>query len=178
MKGIEVGRWRRDRECRGRYRSLTKSRLPFSSLLLMLSVTAGAADAPTVVDPWIRATPPNAPTAAAYLTIHGGDAPDRLSGARSTVAANVEIHMTMQHDGVTHMTAVEALTIPAHGAVTLAPSGEHLMLTGLKRALAPGESVVITLLFERGGPIEVTFPVVDARTEAHADQHGDHDGHH
>ncbi|HVY65477.1 MAG TPA: copper chaperone PCu(A)C [Gammaproteobacteria bacterium] len=154
------------------------TRIALATFLAALSCVATAADAPKVVDPWIRATPPQVMTGAAYLTIQGGDAADTLTGVRSGVAAKVEIHTTMQHDGVMHMMPVESLPIPAHGTVKLAPGGEHLMLTGLTRALTPGQSVTITLQFEHAGAMDVTFPVVDARSEDAAGHHGDHAGHH
>lgn len=154
------------------------TRIVLASFLLALGGVAAAAGAPKVLDPWIRATPPQVTTAAAYVTLEGGETADRLTGAKTNVAAKVEIHSTMQHDGMTLMMPMEALPVPARSTVKLAPGAEHLMLTGLKRALTPGETVTITLQFEHAGAMDVAFPVVDARAEDHAEQHGDHAGHH
>jgi len=154
------------------------TRMVLATALLALGGAAAAADAPKVVDPWIRATPPQVTTAAAYLTVEGGEIADRLTSAKTNVAAKVEIHSTMQRDGMTHMMPIEALPVPAHTTVKLAPGAEHLMLTGLKRALTPGETVTITLQFEHAGAVDIAFPVVDARAEDHAVQHGDHASQH
>lgn len=142
------------------------ARTALATLLLALSGTASAADAPKLVDPWIRATPPLVMTGAAFVTIQGGDAADKLTGAKTSVAAKVEIHTVKQQDGVMHMMPMDSLAIPAHNAVKLAPGGEHLMLIGLKRGLTPGETVTITLQFEHAGAVDVAFPVLDARASA------------
>jgi hypothetical protein len=62
------------------------------------------------------------------------------------------------------MKQIPAIAIPARGSAALSPGGEHLMLLGLKGSPKPGETFVITLQFERAGSVDVTFPVVDARS--------------
>jgi copper(I)-binding protein len=140
-------------------------RIVVSLVMTLLAATAAAADAPTIEGAWVRATPPNAPTGAAYLTIRGGDREDRLTGAHTAVAQTVEIHTTVRRDGMMHMQPVPELVIAPHGRVELAPGAEHLMLIGLARALAAGDQVSITLVFEHAGSIDVVFPVIDARTQ-------------
>lgn len=98
---------------------------------------------------------------AAYMTLAnpGGDA-DRLVAATSDVAATVEIHETMMENDVMRMRPVEGgLAIPAGGQVELKPGSYHIMLMGLQRDLAPGETVTLTLTFERAGTVEVTAQV-------------------
>ena len=53
----------------------------------------------------------------------------------------------------------DGLSIPAHGAVRLAPSGYHVMFTHLAKPLTKGEKVTATLTFEHAGPVAVEFPV-------------------
>ncbi len=108
---------------------------------------------------------PNALTAAAYLTIRGTREADRLTGARTVIANAVEIHTTLEREGVLHMQDVPELPIAPQGTVELAPGAEHLMLIGTKGTLTPGDAVVITLQFKHAGLIDVTFAIVDARVE-------------
>ena len=44
-------------------------------------------------------------------------------------------------------------------SLTLAPSGRHIMFTGLKRGLRKGETVEGTLVFEHAGTVPVQFTV-------------------
>lgn len=145
----------------------TRGHLAFVAFAVVATAAALAADAPTAEDAWVRATPPNATTAAAYLTLRGADEDDRLIGAHSPAAQAVEIHTTLQRDGMMQMIPLKSLAVPARGTVKLSPGGEHLMLIGLEGPLAPGDaSLVITLQFERAGAIDVEFPILDAR-ESH-----------
>jgi copper(I)-binding protein len=112
--------------------------------------------------PWVRATPPGAPTAAGYLTItnHGAHA-DRLMGGVSPDVGDIQIHeMTMTGQIMRMRPIIGGLEIAPGQTVTLAPEGDrHLMLIGPKHPLKPGDGVDATLRFERAGPVRVIFAV-------------------
>jgi len=139
-------------------------RLVYALALSALASSALAAP-PTARDPWIRATPPGVPTAAAYLVLEGHGIADRLVDARSTVAERVEIHTHVRENGLMVMKRIDALSVPATGTAVLEPGADHVMLIGLREALLPGTTVTITLVFERSGATDVAFPVLDARSE-------------
>jgi periplasmic copper chaperone A len=144
------------------------------------AVSAGPLE---IVHPWSRATPGGARVAAGYLVVrNAGEAPDRLlSVAAPAVAAGVEIHEMRMTGGVMSMRRLpDGLPIPAGGTVSLAPGGLHLMLTGLKRPLAQGETFAATLTFERAGTVEVAFTVeaTGAAQPSMPAGHGGPDGHH
>ena len=136
------------------------------SIALSLAGTSALAAPPVAHDSWIRATPPNVATAAAYARIEGAGTADRLIGARTDVCDHVEIHTHVAQNGVMTMTEIEALAIPAGGAAALAPGGDHLMLIGLRQPLKAGDTVTFTLVFEESGEVAVPFEVRDARTQA------------
>jgi protein SCO1 len=106
---------------------------------------------------WVRRAPaPGQGTSmtAAYLTIiNRGTPPDTLLSATADVAAGVELHETRNTEGMMTMERVPAIAVPPGGSRDLKPGGYHLMLTGLKRALNPGQTVVLTLSFERAGMV-------------------------
>jgi hypothetical protein len=110
--------------------------------------------------PWARATPKGAEVGSGYLTIHNNGAePDRLTGG-SADFAGVEVHEMTKVGGVMRMRELkDGLEIPAHGTVTLAPSGYHLMFTGLKQPLRKGEVVKAMLNFSHAGSVPVEFAV-------------------
>jgi periplasmic copper chaperone A len=51
------------------------------------------------------------------------------------------------------MERVDKIVVPPGARVELKPGGYHLMLIGLTRALAPGQDVTLTLVFEGAGPV-------------------------
>ena len=72
----------------------------------------------------------------------------------------------------------DGLPVPAGGSVVLKPGGYHVMLIGLKKPLAAGESIPLTLTFEKAGNISVTVPVraMGAMQDDKAGMGGMHDG--
>lgn len=92
----------------------------------------------------------------------------QIVGASSAVAGTVELHETMEHDGLVHMAPRPALPVLPRDSVMLAPGGLHLMVRSLQRDLVIGETVRFTLLLGDGRAID--FPVavrsLDGRTVA------------
>lgn len=111
--------------------------------------------------PMARATPPNAPVAAGFLTVtNTGENDDRLVAARSDVAGRVEIHeMAMDGDVMKMRELADGLPIPSGETVVLQPGGIHLMFMELKKPLVEGATVDVTLVFGNSGEIEVTLVI-------------------
>ncbi|HEX6137007.1 MAG TPA: copper chaperone PCu(A)C [Casimicrobiaceae bacterium] len=110
--------------------------------------------------PYARPTPPGARTGGAYFAIENlGKEPDRLLRLASPAAGAVELHSMTMQGNVMRMRSVAALDVPAGRKVTLGPSGYHAMLLDLKRPLAVGDKVPLTLTFEKAGSIDIEVPV-------------------
>ena len=113
-----------------------------------------------VEDAWVRAVAgPNVNTAA-YMTLSNvGNAPDRLSGARSEIARMTGLHRTtIDDEGLARMGEVDGLDLPAGGTAQLEPGGFHVMLMGVG-SLVEGDTVEITLLLEVHGPLDIVAEV-------------------
>ncbi|WP_258045595.1 copper chaperone PCu(A)C [Mesorhizobium sp. NBSH29] len=134
----------------------------------------GAMDAGTMADTvtagdlsvshgWARAMLPGQPAGGAYLIISntGKDA-DRLTGVMSPSAGKVEIHsMEMTNDVMVMRPILGGLEIPAGGTVELKPGGMHIMFMAVTSPFKTGDTVRMTLEFEKAGKVEVTLPVND-----------------
>jgi hypothetical protein len=115
---------------------------------------------------WAR---PAIGTGVVYLRIaNRSSAADRLDAARTPVARAVEIHRSnegsasmngMKMSGVMSMERVPAVTIPAHGRMTFAPGGYHLMAIGLRHDLHPNERFALQLHFATAGWTTATVDV-------------------
>ncbi|MGF1660392.1 MAG: copper chaperone PCu(A)C [Rubrimonas sp.] len=129
----------------------------------------------SVADPFARATPPGAGASAAYMAVrNAGSEDDRLVAARSDVARRVELHThILDADGVARMREVEGgIPLPAGETVTLAPGGLHVMLMGLTGQLLEGESVPLTLVFEKAGELALEAPVRSLARPMEGEAHG------
>jgi len=144
-------------------RSLWK--LATAALLITMATPAlaqGAATATIVVQqPWARATPAGAGTGAVHMTlVNKSGSADRLTGASSDDAPTVQIHEMSVVNGVMRMRQLaNGLLIPAGGTVALKPGSYHVMLIGLKKPLTAGQTLPLTLVFEKAGNISVTVPI-------------------
>jgi len=93
------------------------------------------------------------------LLVNAGNAPDALVGVASDASVTAEIHETYRHMNMMMMRPVTKIDVPAGNKVELKPGGYHIMLLNLKRDLKPGESIGVTLQFEKAGKIPVTATV-------------------
>lgn len=131
--------------------------------LLATSATAAEPrkDGVSVTETWSRATSPRAQIGAGFLNVRNhGPRADRLVSATSPRSERVEIHTMTMDGGVMRMRQLPGgVAVPANGELRLAPGGNHLMLIGLKQPLKQGESVPVTLRFERAGPVRIRLAV-------------------
>ena len=94
-----------------------------------------------------------------YMTFRNeGDSADALLDATTPAAGMAMLHGS-QGGGLKRMTHLPRLELPPHATVALAPGQTHLMLTDIRRTLAPGDTVPITLGFQRAGLVTVPFVV-------------------
>ena len=89
------------------------------------------------------------------LLVNSGNAPDALVGAACDAAAKTEIHESYLEVGMMMMREVRKIDVSAGHKVEMKPGGYHLMLLGLKRDLKAGETIGVTLEFEKAGKIPV-----------------------
>ena len=131
--------------------------LLLTGLLCGPGVQATAAQHIQASRAWIRVLPGDLP-AGAYVTLRNDDKRAiQLTGASSTSYAQVMLHLSSISGGASRMTAVDALTIPAHGQVVLAPAGYHLMLMHAVAPVVPGSTIRLTLKFSDGSSLPADF---------------------
>jgi len=123
-----------------------------------------------VHEAWARPTSPIATVGAAYMTItNHGMGTDKLLGASSPLAAEVQLHGTTDDNGVMRMRPVEKLEIAPHESATMEPGGMHFMLMDLTAPLVAGSHFPLTLTFESAGEVTIDVVVQDgAGGHAHA----------
>ena len=94
-----------------------------------------------------------------FVVINEGGETDTLIGATTDVAKGAEIHETLIKNNIAEMVPILRLDVPAKGRIEFKPGGYHVMLTGLTQELNVGETLNLTLHFEKSGAIGVDVKV-------------------
>jgi hypothetical protein len=97
---------------------------------------------------------------AVYVTIENyGGTPDALLAAATDAAGSVELHETINEGGVMRMRPLPKFELSGGAKLEMKPGGHHIMLLGLTRDLKPGDTVKVTLTFEKAGRMTIEAPV-------------------
>jgi copper(I)-binding protein len=146
------------------------------------SPTSAVTSTVVVGDPWVRATngSEDPSMTGAFMTLDNpGTEPVTLVSASSSVARTTELHEMAMVDGAMSMQAVDdGIVLEAGRGKVLEPGGFHVMLMGLRDALAPGDEVDLSLVFSDGSTQDLVVPVkafTEEEGHYHAPGTGDHD---
>ena len=115
-------------------------------VLLSCATVANAAETVTLKTAWMRPAAAGAQPARAYVDIES-TANLKLVGAATPVATRVQLVHVGKIDDPASEVVVREMAVPAGTTTRLAYRGDHLRLTGIKRALANGDPVPLTLTF-------------------------------
>lgn len=112
--------------------------------------------------------PASPDVAVAYFTLSDtGGVGDTLLSATTQPATTAMLMRETDSGGSGSMTALpDGIAVPAHGTVTLAPGGLHLMLDNPTTKLTAGQHVTVTLRLAHAGDITVVIPVTSLLSDA------------
>lgn len=128
-----------------------------AGLIGVTGAQAAEADHIRTSQAWIRLLPGDLP-AGGYVTLENtGSQTASLRGAHSPSYASTMLHQSSGAGGVSRMTMVDSLSIPAHGKAQLSPGGYHLMLMKGMAPVKTGDKVKVTLIFGDGSSLDTDF---------------------
>jgi hypothetical protein len=108
---------------------------------------------------WVRWLPNDLP-AAGYVTLKNDSEQNvDLVDVSSDDYGMVMLHQTVSNGSTQQMVMVHKATVPAHGTLSIAPGGYHLMLEHAKHKIAPGDTVHMKLKFSDGTTLDTPFAV-------------------
>jgi periplasmic copper chaperone A len=141
-------------------------RAPLLILLLLAACHRGPAE-PVVTRAWVRLPAVAGQPAAAYFTLTGGRHATRLVRMETALAVRTELHESMTGaGGMSMMTPLDHVDLPAGGTVAFKPGGDHAMLIGLDPAVKPGTAVPLRFGFADGTTTEAEAKSVAAGEDA------------
>jgi len=120
---------------------------------------AAGAHAISATNAWVRWLPNNLPSAG-YVTLNNAsDKRIDLTDISSPDYGSAMLHRTVSNGSTTNMVMVDKVEVPAHGSLTIAPVGYHIMLEQPTRKIAPGDTVHLKLKFSDGETLDTPFAV-------------------
>ncbi|PDT84422.1 DUF1775 domain-containing protein [Sinorhizobium sp. BJ1] len=107
-----------------------------------------------------------------FVIKNTGSTDDRLIAVESPAAGRVELHeMAMENDVMKMRNLGDGIAIPPGETVDLKSGGLHLMFMELQKPFAEGDTVPVTLTFEKAGKVDYVLPVGAAGGEAAGHKH-------
>jgi len=128
----------------------------FAFACILASCQAGQSGELKVTDAWSRPGLAGGNGALYFVVDNSTKQDDALIKAESDAAESVELHLSsMDAAGNMSMTPQEKVDIPSGQKVEFKPGGLHVMLIQLKKDLEPGQTIHVTLTFEKAKQIEL-----------------------
>jgi hypothetical protein len=120
-----------------------------------------------IVHPWtLEMQQKGTTTARVFMTIkNSGRTLDRLISASTPRAEKVEL--AAGEDAGKDGKPAAPFTIGAGKALVLRPKGQHLVLSGVKKAFYAYDDFKMTLVFEKAGRVTIDVVVEEAHEEHH-----------
>ncbi|PDT37606.1 hypothetical protein CO671_05505 [Rhizobium sp. M10] len=112
-----------------------------------------------------KAMLPGQPVGGGFFTVrNSGQADDRLVSVSSPAAGEVQIHAMETKDNVMRMRQLkDGIAIAAGETVKLKPGNLHLMFQKVKTPFKQGDTVPVTLTFEKAGKVDLVLQVLSAQ---------------
>lgn len=113
-----------------------------------------------ISEAWARPSAPSAPSAG-YMSVNNPtELEDVLLSVSGDFAKRLELHKTVNEDGVMRMLHQQkGIVISAGQTVHFKPGGYHLMFMGLPKPFVEGEIYHVTLEFKNAGNVTLALPV-------------------
>jgi copper(I)-binding protein len=149
-----------------------RNTVPILAMLLLATACGRAPEPPSVAVERAVVTLPAVPgrPGAAYFMLRTNHDPTRLVGMDSPRVGRIELHETMEHQGMVRMAPIAEAVFSPGDPLHFAPGGGHAMLFDMDPALRVGDRIPLTFRFDPAPPVTV---------EAEVRGPGDagHDGH-
>ena len=113
----------------------------------------------TASDCWIRLIPSPAPSGGFFVAHNAGSADAVLTGAHSPDYGMVMLHETTESGGMSKMSMVHQVAIPAGKDLAFKPGSYHLMLEKPRDGLKIGDSVRLDFTLANGEGFSTTCEV-------------------
>ncbi len=127
----------------------------FASFAAIFLASCGQGDVLLVKDVVVNLSPVEGNPSSGYATIKGGPTDVTLVSVTADDVMRMEMHETVEEDGMAKMQNLKNALIPAGGTVKFEPGGKHLMIWGVGGGSVAQGTLKMIFIFSNDDRIEV-----------------------
>lgn len=116
----------------------------------------------------VNLSPVEGNPSAGYMELHGGRVDVNLVGVTSDDVLRMEMHETIEENGVSSMKPLKSIPVPAGKTVKLEPGGKHLMIWGVGNYSKQRGLLKMILIYSNNDRIEIDAVIKNAGEAAPA----------
>jgi copper(I)-binding protein len=116
----------------------------------------------------VNLSPVEGNPSAGYMNLHGGRVDVALVGVTSDDVLRMEMHETVEKDGMASMAQLKSIPVPAGKTVKLESGGKHLMIWGVGEGSKKRGLLTMTLIYSNNDRIEINAVIKNAGEAAPA----------
>ncbi len=103
----------------------------------------------------VNLSPVEGNPSAGYMDLHGGRVDVALVDVVSDDVLRMEMHETVEENGMASMNMLKSIPVPAGETVKLEPGGKHLMIWGVGEGPKKRGLLTMTLIYSNNDRIEI-----------------------
>ena len=134
--------------------SIFRSTLAAVSASLMLA-SCGQGDFLFADKAVVKLSPVEGNPSVGYMDLHGGPEDTQLVSVTADDVMRMEMHETVEEDGMSKMRPLKSVNIPAGETVKFEPGGKHLMIWGVGGGSIKQGYLTMTLIYANDERIEM-----------------------
>lgn len=127
----------------------------FAGFAAVFLASCGQGDVLLVKDVVVNLSPVDGNPSSGYATIKGGPDDVTLVSVTADDVMRMEMHETVEEDGIAKMKTLKNALIPAGGTVKFEPGGKHLMIWGVGGGSVAQGTLKMIFIFSNDDRIEV-----------------------
>lgn len=134
---------------------MNRRSLLFTIMSAMLFTSCGQGDVLFADNAVINLSPVEGNPSAGYMDLHGGRIDVDLVGVTADDALRIEMHESVEENGVSTMRPLKKVHIPHGKTVKFAPGGKHLMIWGVGGGSIKRGLLDLVLIYSNDERIEI-----------------------
>lgn len=108
---------------------------------------------------YVKLSPVEGSPSVLYFTVRGGPVDTELRAVSSASILRLEMHETVEENGMSMMRPLTAVAIPTRGKVEFEPGGKHVMVWGVDQGARNRGNAEFVFTFSTGEKIAATAAI-------------------